>query len=397
MMIRKVLSLCARDTGHPVMYSHLEQALFSFQKEIKADSWSQLLYMAEQQGLAPLLYHHSQQISFQFPAKFNRLLRSLYLRSRQANALRTNAVEKIITRFTAADIPVLTVKGIALCHFLYKEPGLRPMRDIDLLVRENDLAAAQEVLFDHGYLPAEQHDISEDYYHLPPLVKNITGLPITIELHRSLFPSHPRYPAWDLEKLYSNKHSFSINGTTAHTLSLEETLWYVYLHGFQAPLTYEPFRLIHAADMVSLLEKYSDQLDLQFLQKKWPSATNILSRFHSLTPLQEQVINRFHLPVKEHPHDAGQPYRGWPQRCFKQTSLRKLPQLFRDTFLPSPWWVQLYYGHLCGYGYWRVLLFEHPRTIWRWMKDYFSLYMAAFPGSTEKKERQKTRKNSSSK
>ena len=103
-MIRRILSLCARDTGHEVMYSQLEQALLSFQKNAHADSWNQLLQRAEQQGLAPLLYHHSQQIPFHFPANFTRLLRSLYLRSRQANALRTNAVTEILTWFAAADI-----------------------------------------------------------------------------------------------------------------------------------------------------------------------------------------------------------------------------------------------------------------------------------------------------
>jgi hypothetical protein len=386
-MIRKILALCARDTGHEVMYSQLEQTLFSFEKAATVDSWNKLLYMAEKQGLAPLLYHHSQQISFQFPANFTRLLRSLYLRARQANSLRTNAVTEILTWFAAADLQVLTVKGIALCHFLYKEPGLRPMRDIDLLVSEKDLAAARKILLNHDYLPAEQHDTPEDYYHLPPLVKNIAGLPVTIELHRNLFPAHPRYPVWPLEKLYSNTHSFNINTTTAHTLSLEETLWYVYLHGFQAPLTYEPFRLIHVADIVSLIEKYPDQLDLRFLQKKWPVVTNVLSRFHSLTPLQEQVIKHFHLPVKKYPHDAGRPYQGWPQHRFKKTSLRKLPQLLRDTFFPSRWWVQLYYGHLEGYGYWHALLFEHPRTVWRWMKDYFFLYMASSSDAAPKKER----------
>lgn len=388
-MIRKILSLCARDTGHEVMYSQLQEALLCFQENAEADLWNQLLHMAEQQGLSPLLYHHSQQVSCQFPPHFKRLLQSLYLRNRQANALRLNAVAEILTWFAAADIQVMTVKGIALCHFLYTEPGLRPMRDIDLLVSEKDLTVAQEILLTYGYLPAEKHDIPEDYYHLPPLVKTIAGLPVTIELHRSLFPAHPCYPTWSLETLLPNKQTFSINNITAHTLSLEETLWYVYLHGFQAPLSYEPFRLIHVADLVTLIEKYSEQLDQNMLKKNWPTMTNVLSRFHGLTPLQEQVINRFNLPVKEHAHDAGQPYLGWPQRRFRKTNLLTLPQLLKDTFFPSPWWVQLYYGHLCGYGYWRALLFEHPRAVWRWFKDYFFVYRSCFSSSTERKKKEK--------
>jgi hypothetical protein len=385
-MIQKILSLCARNTGHQGMYTRLEQALRTFQETAEADSWKQLLHKAEQQGIAPLLHHHSRQIDFQFPQDFRRLLHSLYLRSRQANIVRNKAVAEILARCDAADIPVLTIKGIALCNVLYEEPGLRPMRDIDLLVSENDLAAAQEILFDLAYLPVKHHDIPDDYYHLPPLVKTVAGLPITIELHRNLLPFHPRYPLWPLEKSYADSRRFIINGITARTLSLEDTLQYVYLHGFQAPLTYEPFRLIHVADMVSLVEKYSEQIDRKLLRKHWPAATAVLSRFHSLTPLQDKVISRFDLPVEKQPDPAvGQPYQGWPQRHLNDIEdISQLPQLVRDTLLPSRWWLQLYYGHLSGYGYWKVRLFEHPREIWRWIKSYFLLYM-----NTRKKEKNK--------
>ncbi|MCI5137344.1 MAG: hypothetical protein D3922_02760 [Candidatus Electrothrix sp. AR1] len=176
--------------------------------------------------------------------------------------------------------------------------------------------------------------------------------------------------------------SFSINGITARTLSLEETLQYVYLHGFQAPLTYEPFRLVHVADIVSLVEKYSEQINQKLLQKHWPAAINVLSRFHSLTPLQEEVISRFNLPVKEQADRAGKPYQGWPQRLLKDTDRGQLPRLVRDSLLPSRWWLQLYYGHLSGYRYWRARFFEHPREVWRWIKGYFLLYM-----NTRKKEK----------
>jgi hypothetical protein len=384
-MIRKILSLCARNSGHQIMYSQLEQTLLSFQATAGSDSWKRLLYEAEQQGVAPLLHHHSRRIDFQFPQDFRRLLHSLYLRSRQANTVRNKAVIEILARYDAANIPVLAIKGIALCNFLYEEPGLRPMRDVDLLVSESNLAAAQEILLELDYLPPEQHDIPEDYYHLPPLVKTIAGLPLTIELHRNLLPFHPRYPLWPLEKSYAESRSFMINGMTARTLSLEDTMWYVYLHGFQAPLTYEPFRLVHVADMVTLTEKYSEQINWKLLRKNWPAATNVLACFHSLTPLQEEVISRCNLPVEKQQNQAdrvvGQPYQGWPQRLLKDTDRGQLPRLIRDTLLPSRWWMQVYYGHLSGYGYWKARFFEHPREVWRWIKGYLLLYI-----KTRKKE-----------
>lgn len=166
-MIRKILSLCARGTSHPDMLSRLQQTLLRFEAKAETGSWNRLLHEAEQQGLAPLLHHHSRQIDFQFPENFRLPLLSLYLRTKQANIVRNQAFAEILSLYEASDIAVLAIKGIALCNFLYQKPGLRPMRDIDLLVGEKDLAAAQEILFDLEYRQALQHDIPANYYHLP--------------------------------------------------------------------------------------------------------------------------------------------------------------------------------------------------------------------------------------
>ncbi|MCI5224994.1 MAG: hypothetical protein D3924_20580, partial [Candidatus Electrothrix sp. AR4] len=306
-MIREILSLCACDTGHQAMYSRLRQAMVAFQEKAVDDSWNRLLHEAERQGLAPLLYHHSRRIDIQPPKNMQRLLHSLYLRSRHANDVRCKATAKILNRYHSADIPVLLVKGIALCNLVYQDPGLRPMRDIDLLVNKSDLAAAKETLLDLGYLPEKGHDIPDDYYHLPPMVKKIQGLPVTIELHHNLLPFHPRYPLWPLEKSYDNGQHLSIDGVQTRTLSLEDTLWYVYLHGFQAPLTYESFRLMHVADIMTLIDKHLDQINWQKLQGELPTLINAISRLHYLTPFQDRVISKLRLTVKKQPAKIGVP------------------------------------------------------------------------------------------
>jgi hypothetical protein len=48
-------------------------------------------------------------------------------------------------------IPVLVLKGMALAHLVYPEPGLRPMADIDLLVPEERLQEASVAAFAAGY------------------------------------------------------------------------------------------------------------------------------------------------------------------------------------------------------------------------------------------------------
>lgn len=373
-MIRTILALCSRDIGHDVMYARLDQALVAFQDQ--GFSWDDLIHEAEKQGVAPLLYKHINSLDCTIPDSARRLLQSLYLRNRRSNTIRNRAVAEIVTAYKAEKIDVLLVKGIALCNFAYSEIGLRPMRDIDLLVKKVDLAKAAKILFELGYVSAPDHDIPNDYYHLVPMGKTIDGLPVNIELHHNLLPFHPQYPLWPLERSYSTARELEINGTRALTLGLEETLWYVYLHGFKAPLTYEPFRFMHVADIVSLVEKFLGIINWQQVCKDAPTFLNSISRFHYLTPWQNNVTQQLELDVSDQPEGHGLPYTGWPLRKFKAVTKTEFIPLAKDTLWPCQWWLQLYYGHLRGPDYLKARFIDHPRTVWRWAKTYWYSYVA---------------------
>ncbi|MCI5142323.1 MAG: hypothetical protein D3909_11530 [Candidatus Electrothrix sp. ATG1] len=283
------------------------------------------------------------------------------------------------------NIALLLVKGIALSNFAYDEIGMRPMRDIDLLVSKDDLAQVKGILLQLGYLPDDKHVVPDDYYHLTPMTKNIDGLPVSLEVHHNLLPFHPQYPLWPLEKSYNTALEFEINGVTARTLNLEDTLWHVYLHGFQAPLTYEPFRLIHVADLVTLIEKFHDQINWQAAKEERQPLINALFCLHHLTPWCKQTLEQLELlHIPDRPRQAGLPFNGWPLRKIKKTHWTKLPSLAKETLWPSRWWMQVYYGHLKGSCYWKARCIDHPRMIWRWVKAYWYAYRATSDGIQKK-------------
>ena len=371
-MIRKILALCSRDLGHDVMYSQLRHTLIEY--GAKHLSWNPLIQEAEREGVAPLLYKHCKTLDFDIPDQYWRLLQSLYLRNRRSNDIRTSAVCEILYGCDIEKIDVLIVKGIALCSFVYSETAFRPMRDIDLLVKKVDLAKAQKILLELGYVPDTEHDVPDNYYHLVPMRKTIDGLPISIELHHNLLPFHPQYPLWPLERSYSSCLELEINSTRARTLNLEDTLRYIYLHGFKAPLTYEPFRFVHVADIVSVVEKFVHTIDWQRIQKEEVNLLNVISCLHVLTPWQKKVSDQLQLNLNVKTSGPGRPYSGWPHRKLRSVKKRELPRLAIDTLWPFRWWMQIHYGHLGGPGYWRARFFDHPRMVWRWIKAYWFLY-----------------------
>ncbi len=370
--MQKILALCACDNGHGEMYAELEHALRAFSSEEK--SWEEMIHSAERHGLASLLYKHVRSVGCCIPKMSRRLLQSLYLRNRSSNTSRNKAVTEIIRACELEKVAVLLVKGIALCNFVYDDPASRPMRDIDLLVGKDDLKKAERILLNLGYTAAAHHTIPDDYYHLVPLEKKIDGLPVSIELHHNLLPLDPRYPFWPLEKSYKESRKIRIGDITARTLSLEDTLHYVHLHGFQAPLSYEPYRLMHVADIVSFVEKFRSELNWSYICREMPVLVNSISRFHFLTPWPEDVRLALGFDTGRQPWGVGSPFNGWPLRKVKSEKISNIPVLIKETLVPSQWWVQVYYGHLSGLGYWKVRWFYHPRSIWRWIKVYCTAY-----------------------
>lgn len=367
-MIRRILALCSRDRCRKEVSSRLRDSLVRF--ESYQGSWENLIYEAEIQGISPLLYKHAVSSGHPVPPEARRLLQSLYLRHKRSNDIRNKTVADILTEFKKNGITTILLKGIVLSNTVYEECACRPMRDIDIFVDKRDAIDAQEHLFNLGFSREKNPEIGDDHHHLDPLVKTIEGLPLSIEVHRELLPEQLNDHSWCYEILSKTPETFSLCGIEAQTLSLENTLHYLYLHGLRAPLTYEPYRLIHVADLVSFVERNHEQINWSRLKERFPAVIDILSRLHFLTPWHPDVIGNLSLNVADNPASPGDPYCGWPLRAPNEIPACEMVQYVKDTIWPPQWWTQVYYGRINPIDYYKARFFEHPRTLWRWGKSY---------------------------
>src|SRR4051794_38672622 len=62
------------------------------------------------------------------------------------NMARLVRAGEVVDAAAAAGVTLLPVKGVLLADVVYGDPGMRPMVDVDLLVRGEQLAAAEAVL-----------------------------------------------------------------------------------------------------------------------------------------------------------------------------------------------------------------------------------------------------------
>ncbi len=313
--------------------------------------WAGVAEQAEAQGMAPLLLHLLRQSGGAPPPRVERVLQGLALQHRAANAVRFGALREVLDGLAGAGIPVLVLKGAALAHLVYPEPGLRPMGDLDLLVPPDVLAPALETLRGLGYrdLPPNPGALWQAEHRHPPPVRRIAGgTPVVIELHTDLFAqSGERSP--DTGDVWADPRPVPLPGgadarTLGHEAMLLHLCWHLVNIRHLADQVVRP-RLIWIADIVSYAEQYAEDIDWAALCARRPFIRSTLALLHYLIPLSAGLRDR--LGVREagrRPRGVGEGYRGWPTRPLAAPDRGRLDRYLRDTFQPPEWWLRLHYG-----------------------------------------------------
>jgi hypothetical protein len=106
------------------------------------------LELVRRHGAGPLLWrslHGSSRLE-SWPGSVRDALSEVAHRAAVAELLRKQAVGRVLAALDAGGIRALLLKGVPLAHTHYPESWLRPALDADLLVRPDDVGAAQRIL-----------------------------------------------------------------------------------------------------------------------------------------------------------------------------------------------------------------------------------------------------------
>lgn len=99
--------------------------------------------------LAPMLYRNLERNGITDPDMGR--LKGIYRRNWYLNLQMLHRARAALQALTAAGIDTMVLKGIALLVRYYADYGVRPMADIDVLVRHPDAARAAAILERHGW------------------------------------------------------------------------------------------------------------------------------------------------------------------------------------------------------------------------------------------------------
>jgi hypothetical protein len=198
-----------------------------------AVEWTPTIGLARWHGVAPRLARALavNGLDAAVPREVDEELQAGYFATMARNLSLRRELGRVVAELNHHAIDVMALKGAALVPAVHRDPGVRPMDDLDLLVRRDDLDRAEKVLTAAGYQPAEKAPPvaldDEDHHHRPPLVR--ADGEVTIELHHKLGSSGSP-PDFDVTGIWARAVPFDVGDATCLRPSDEDLLVHLCLH-----------------------------------------------------------------------------------------------------------------------------------------------------------------------
>jgi hypothetical protein len=114
--------------------------------------WVSIAALAEMEGVAGLVYHHLKDLGLlgRLPTSFTRQIENSYRQIRENTVKVIDEAKALSKRFEQMGIPVVALQGFSLLS-IYKDPGLRPLSDVDLMVKRGHKEDLTALLQEEGY------------------------------------------------------------------------------------------------------------------------------------------------------------------------------------------------------------------------------------------------------
>jgi hypothetical protein len=192
--------------------------------ELQSRNWEFITATARRHRLSSLLFEgiRGLELESSVPETVFDSLHSAYYTNLTHNLVMFDHAEALIERARMYGVPLVLLKGAAFARWLYRHPALRPMGDIDILVRKRDLGllvSQAEIL---GYQKCDAAD------HAVSLRHEESGT--YLELHTHLL-SCPGYLRVDTEIMLARSRTTSLWEAPAHMLVPEDHMLHLCLHG----------------------------------------------------------------------------------------------------------------------------------------------------------------------
>ncbi|MDP8259999.1 MAG: nucleotidyltransferase family protein [Candidatus Gygaella obscura] len=229
-------------------------------------NWKKVLNLAKIHYISPLIYNMYKNLGSQsnVPKEVFIILQNYYFSNLKKNLTFKNELVTLITGCKKNNLTIIPFRGFSLICSLYKDPALRIMNDIDILITKDIFQDIKTILLQNGFQQMdsikEKRDLINDDKEILFLKKLPSGINIPIELHSNIAP--PRPNQINLPLLYKNAYEEEMYDTKIITLSTEDCFLSLALHLRRHT---RRLRLIMIFDIAKLIKNNLNNINWQYI------------------------------------------------------------------------------------------------------------------------------------
>lgn len=247
--------------------------------------WERVLVEARKQRLIPLLAGKLDALPEPVtpPENVRAALQNALRLSASRNLLLYHELSHVLETFNQAGIPTIVLKGAFLAEHIYENIGMRPMSDIDIMVREEDLQRAADCMISIGFSSKlyQRETAPTDSHELPEFFK--PNGPV-IDIHWSIASPNAPFKI-ERDEIWKRAPAVKFSNLEAMVLSPEDLILHLsmhvaYQHAFAMGL--RPF-----CDITETLNHNLDTLDWRQIQARATQWAAAKSLFISLSLAQK--------------------------------------------------------------------------------------------------------------
>ncbi|MBU7029485.1 MAG: nucleotidyltransferase family protein [Theionarchaea archaeon] len=250
----RLLLYCARTAMNEDTASRLKDILN------QGLDWEYIVESSTVHCISPLLYWNLRSVEGKdVPENVIKQLGKKYLETVGKNMVFYYELGRVLRVLKDAGIHVICLKGIFLAEIIYKNIGLRPFNDIDLLIRNEDLQKVQEKLSQLMYRPS---DVFPTEWHMPKWINlcedQQIGLEnpkkkIMLEVHWHIHPRSSLFRV-DINIFWENAQPTTIAQYETLVFAPEDLLQHLCLHLHKHTL--DSLQLRWCCDIAEVIKHY---------------------------------------------------------------------------------------------------------------------------------------------
>jgi len=258
---RLLLRCCqtGKQGGRPLLRSDIPSEI----------DWQTFLLLARKEGIAPLLYRRLVCCLDRecIPDWLARELKREYYAVLAKNAVVFEELKKALAALNNAGVEAMVLKGAVLAEQVYGDLGVRPMADVDLLIKGHDLAAIDQAFQTLGYLSDDLRSIDLTSIPINYLTSVVYYSPtvyyLCFHLHwhivNSTIPNDSLIRSFKITDIWNAARQTTIAGTKTLVMAPHNLLIHLAEHGLR--VTHSLSQFIFLCDIHETVTTYEKEID----------------------------------------------------------------------------------------------------------------------------------------